>query len=233
MRGGTAATPACGRKPSPRRPPSGPKEKAKAVTSSSAATARRPHGSRSGTPRARQVAAEPAEAGGHAPLVLAPQRVGKGAFPAAQAVGLDEDRRVLEPVGALDAAVDLGAPSAVGTAAADSSAASAATAEARRRRSAAAASGSDAEDAEPGQAEEQAGDDQQRQDAAASRARTAIARAGSRVRARCGQVCLEMSPCRIPLPSALPARTARMRRRPQDSKNSSNRGKGEAGYAKT
>ena len=49
MRGGTMSRAAWALKPSEILPPDGPKEKAKAVTSSSAATARSPHGSRSGT----------------------------------------------------------------------------------------------------------------------------------------------------------------------------------------
>ena len=167
----------------PSRPPSGPKEKAKAVTSSSAAAARRPHGSRSGTRGARQVAADAGQACrpcGAGVRATAPRRK---RCPAPLGRSVCTSTGVCASwLARFDAAVDLG----------------------RRRRAVEAQRiergqrsqaeddqqaeprhvGQHAEDAEPGQAEEQADDQQQGQDERpAAFDDRSVARTARRVRA--------------------------------------------------
>ena len=111
---------------------------------------------------AGQVARQAAELFGHPFLMLVPERLGETVGRAGQPVGLDEDGRVLEFVGPLDTAVDRGAlrPAEV-----------AQRSERGERREREGGRGADAqpvghqpEQAEPGYAQEQAGDDDERQD---------------------------------------------------------------------
>ena len=113
-------------------------------------------------PRVRQVGAERAERRGEALLVLAPERGGKGILAPGQTVALGRNRRVLQAIGAFDAPVDLGG---AGKAETPERQQGGEGGEAER-------DGerdprpvwNEAENAEPGGAEEEAGNDGQRQD---------------------------------------------------------------------
>ena len=174
---------------------------------------------------ARQVAAKAAEACRHAPLVLAPERLGKRAFLAARPVGLHQHRRVRQFVRPLDASIDLdGRRFFVEAQRIERGKGCHAQRHDRRETRHV---GHDPEHPQPGQAEKQADHDHKRQD---QRPATLDHHGGADCKPRPGKTSCkaQIGVCRRYLRHQPFQHGRAMSRGPQDSKNNSKRGKGEA-----